>query len=54
LQSWMSSKFVLPNGLRFCPVAISANGRIKTYYVVVGDRARGQAWKIYFLSLSKR
>ncbi len=37
------------NGLRFCPVVISANGRVKPDYVVIGDKEERHPEGAYYL-----
>ena len=37
------------NGLRFCPVVISANGRVKPDYVVIGDKEERHSEGAYYL-----
>jgi len=37
------------NGLRFCPVVISANGRVKPDYVTVGDKEERHPEGAYYL-----
>jgi hypothetical protein len=34
----LTKRIRTPHGLRFCPVVVSANGRVKPDYVLVGDR----------------
>jgi len=36
-------------GLRFCPVVVSANGRLKPDYVLVGDRDERHTEGAYYL-----
>ncbi len=38
-----------PNGLRFCPVVVSANGRVKPDYVIVADRQERHPEGAYYL-----
>lgn len=37
------------NGMRFCPVVVSANGRVKPDYVLVGDREERHPEGAYYL-----
>jgi integrase/recombinase XerD len=38
-----------PKGLRFCPVVVSANGRVKPNYVIVADREERHPEGAYYL-----
>ena len=38
-----------PQGLRFCPVVISANGRVKPDYVLIGGKEQRRPEGAYYL-----
>ena len=45
----LTKRIRTPNGLRFCPVVISANGRVKPDYVVVGEKEERHPEGAYYL-----
>jgi integrase/recombinase XerD len=45
----LTKRIRTPNGLRFCPVVVSANGRVKPDYVLVADRQERHPEGAYYL-----
>jgi integrase/recombinase XerD len=49
LQVNLTKRIRTPKGLRFCPVVISANGRVKPDYATVGDKEERHPEGAYYL-----
>ena len=45
----LTKRIKTPQGLRFCPVVISANGRVKPDYVLIGGKEQRHPEGAYYL-----
>ena len=45
----LTKRVKTPQGLRFCPVVISANGRVKPDYVLIGGKEQRHPEGAYYL-----